>query len=259
AFYRGRIRTMTERRRRASCRENGADGRKTLPFAVAELAYNGNLYYDRLRMLIGGQAPGVNAALRIKLEANRFLEVGEHVVDVDTLRLLTRPGERLTPKAAAVLMQLARAGGRTLSRDELLNEVWKGTCPTPDVLTQAVKDLRRALGDDLHAPRFVETLPRLGYRLVAPARFIDDSTASAFAPGVHADDSAKPATKQRHPGRRWLIGAVAVATTAVFALGLRRQQADTAELKPRWHASAQRTITADPGPEHYPRISPDGT
>src|SRR5215467_9078512 len=167
---------------RASCHENGADGREMPPFAVAELAYKGNLYYDRLRMLIGGQATGVNAALRIKLEANRFLEVGEHVVDVDTLRLLTRPGERLTPKAAAVLMQLARAGGRTLSRDELLNEVWKGTCPTPDVLTQAVKDLRRALGDDLHAPRFVETLPRLGYRLVAPARFLDQYGESAPKP-----------------------------------------------------------------------------
>jgi len=214
-------------------------------------------------MLIGGQATGMNAAFRIRSEETRFLAVGEHVVDVDTLRLVTTPGApRLTPKAAAVLLQLVRAAGRTLSRDELLNEVWKGTCPTPDVLTQAVKDLRRVLGDDLHAPRFVETLPRLGYRLVAPARFIDDSTAAAFAPGAHADESAKAArgdAKRRPIARRWLLGAVAVATIAVLALGLRRQQTDSAELKPRWHASAQRMITADPGPEHYPRISPDGT
>ncbi len=205
----------------------------------------------------------MNAAFRIRSEETRFLAVGEHVVDVDTLRLVTSPGApRLTPKAAAVLLQLVRAAGRTLSRDELLNEVWKGTCPTPDVLTQAVKDLRRVLGDDLHAPRFVETLPRLGYRLVAPARFIDDSTAAAFAPGAHADESAKLAQsdeKRRHLARRWLLGAIAIATVAVLALGLRRQQSDSAELKPRWHASAQRTITADPGPEHYPRISPDGT
>jgi len=203
-------------------------------------------------MLIGGQATGMNAAFRIRSEETRFLAVGEHVVDVDTLRLVTTPGApRLTPKAAAVLLQLVRAAGRTLSRDELLNEVWKGTCPTPDVLTQAVKDLRRVLGDDLHAPRFVETLPRLGYRLVAPARFIDDSTAAAFAPGAHADESAKAArgdAKRRHVARRWLLGAVAVATIAVLALGLRRQQTDSAELKPRWHASAQRMITADPGP-----------
>ncbi|HEX5121692.1 MAG TPA: winged helix-turn-helix domain-containing protein [Rhodanobacteraceae bacterium] len=204
----------------------------------------------------------MNAAFRIRSEETRFLAVGEHVVDVDTLRLVTTPGTpRLTPKAAAVLLQLVRAAGRTLSRDELLNEVWKGTCPTPDVLTQAVKDLRRLLGDDLHAPRFVETLPRLGYRLVAPARFIDDSTAAEFAPGAHADDarSVRADDSRRPVGRRVLFGAIAVATVAALALGLRREQGDSAELKPRWYASAQRTVTADPGPEHYPRISPDGT
>lgn len=205
----------------------------------------------------------MNAAFRIRSEETRFLAVGEHVVDVDTLRLVTSPGApRLTPKAAAVLLQLVRAAGRTLSRDELLNEVWKGTCPTPDVLTQAVKDLRRLLGDDLHAPRFVETLPRLGYRLVAPARFIDDSTAAAFAPGAHVDESAKSASRDdaRRPlARRWVYAAIALATIGVVAFGLRRERGDSAELKPRWHASAQRTVTADPGPEHYPRISPDGT
>ena len=210
---------------------------------------------------MGSQAMGMNAAFRIRSEETRFLAVGEHVVDVDTLRLVTSPGApRLTPKAAAVLLQLVRAAGRTLSRDEILNEVWKGTCPTPDVLTQAVKDLRRLLGDDLHAPRFVETLPRLGYRLVAPARFIDDSTAAAFAPGAHFDERKSASATPRPPrARRWIFGAIAVATVAVLAVGLRRQQGDSAELKPRWHASAPRTITADPGPEHYPRISPDGT
>src|SRR4051812_11213493 len=163
-------------------------------------------------MLMGSQAMGMNAAFRIRSEETRFLAVGEHVVDVDTLRLVTSPGApRLTPKAAAVLLQLVRAAGRTLSRDELLNEVWKGTCPTPDVLTQAVKDLRRILGDDLHAPRFVETLPRLGYRLVAPARFIDDSTAAAFAPGAHSDEKKSTSATPRPPrARRWIFGAIAI-------------------------------------------------
>src|SRR4029434_7644510 len=94
----------------------------------AELARGENIYYDYVRMLISGQSAGMNAALRMRSDASRFLAVGEHVIDIDTLRLLTRSdGTRLTPKAAAVLLQLARAAGRTLSRDELLNEVWKGT------------------------------------------------------------------------------------------------------------------------------------
>jgi len=214
-------------------------------------------------MLIGGQAIGVNAALRIRSEATRFLAVGEHVVDVDTLRLLTRPGEpRLTPKAAAVLLQLARSAGRTLSRDDLLNEVWKGTCPTPDVLTQAVKDLRRALGDDLHAPRFVETLPRLGYRLIAPARFLDSFDArSALVPvGNGGAVAASIASSQR---RRTVLRAASALSllivVGIAAIALQRQQAGTTELKPRWHVADQRAITADPGPENFPRISPDGT
>ena len=143
----------------------------------------------------------MNAALRIRSEATRFLAVGEHVVDVDTLRLVTRPGApRLTPKAAAVLLQLVRAAGRTLSRDDLLNEVWKGTCPTPDVLTQAVKDLRRALGDDLHAPRFVETLPRLGYRLVAPRTFPRRFDRRADRARHAGDESASGAPSARSAG-----------------------------------------------------------
>lgn len=205
-------------------------------------------------MLIGGQAPGINAAHRIREEATRFLAVGEQVVDIDTLRIVTLPGSpRLTPKAAAVLIQLAHAAGRTLSRDDLLNVVWKGTCPTPDVLTQAVKDLRRALGDDLHAPRYVETLPRLGYRLVAPARFLDryDDT---------RDQAAAAPIAAPKPARRVAFGlataALALVAIASVAFAWRR---DEAPPQPRWHASEQRAITADPGPENFPRISPDGT
>lgn len=252
---------------RAPLRGKGADAVsrsiERRRFRFAELACRGNLYYDRLRMLIGGQATGVNAALRIRSEATRFLAVGEHVVDVDTLRLLTRPGEpRLTPKAAAVLLQLARSAGRTLSRDDLLNEVWKGTCPTPDVLTQAVKDLRRALGDDLHAPRFVETLPRLGYRLIAPARFLESFAAcSALTPmGDNRTGAASIASnRRRRTAMRAASALFALIVVGITAIALHRQQAGTAELKPRWHVSDQRAITADPGPENFPRISPDGT
>ena len=213
-------------------------------------------------MLIGGQAPGVNA-LRIRSETMRFLAVGEHVVDVDTLRLLTRPdAQRLTPKAAAVLLQLARAAGRTLSRDELLNEVWKGTCPTPDVLTQAVKDLRRALGDDLHAPRYVETLPRLGYRLVAPARFLDSFDGSGSTAPADRSESERDSVA----GRRRLdvpfraaLAVLALIVIGMVAIVMRRQESGAAGVEPRWQVADQRSITADPGPENFPRISPDGT
>ena len=194
---------MHSRRSRVRVRAHSAWNCGLLRFA--ELARGENIYYDYIRMLIGGQATGMNAALRMRSDASRFLAVGEHVIDIDTLRVLTRnDATRLTPKAAAVLLQLARAAGRTLSRDDLLNEVWKGTCPTPDVLTQAVKDLRRALGDDLHAPRYVETLPRLGYRLVAPARFLDSYDVSDL----------QLAGEPTHSGERAGIGSASAAPAA---------------------------------------------
>jgi Tol biopolymer transport system component/DNA-binding winged helix-turn-helix (wHTH) protein len=213
-------------------------------------------------MLIGGQAPGVNAVLRKSPEKARFLAVGEHVVDMDTLRLVTTPaGPRLTPKASAVLLRLAQAAGRTLSRDELLNDVWKGTCPTPDVLTQAVKELRRALGDDLHAPRFVETLPRLGYRLVAPARFLEDYESSRGQEGAAPPGTAMPLHVAESDIRRAALAAIAlavlVAVVAAASVAVRKGAATAS--KPYWRASEQRSITADPGPENFPRISPDGT
>ena len=87
-------------------------------------------------------------------------------VDVGALRVLgDGESQRLTPKAVGVLLELAREPGVTRTREELLARVWAGRAGDGDVLTQAVKELRRVFGDDLSAPRFIETVPRLGYRL----------------------------------------------------------------------------------------------
>jgi Tol biopolymer transport system component/DNA-binding winged helix-turn-helix (wHTH) protein len=209
----------------------------------------------------------VNAVGSVRPDADRFLAVGEHVVDTDTLRLLSRPdGIRLTPKAAAVLLQLVRAAGRTLSRDELIGEVWKGTCPTDDVLTQAIRDLRRAFGDDPHAPSYVETLPRLGYRLVAPARFLDAQELISPQPTTaHADFSPEPSLVEPPAGSprgwRWLVLAVGAvfALSAWLAFALLSRTNGTTSTPARWHATTRRSVTSDPGAEREPRISPDGT
>src|SRR5690606_37470149 len=90
------------------------------------------------------------------LNANlgKLLRVGDHVFDVGSLRLLSAAQPtRLTPKRMAVLIELARHPGRTLTRTELLDLVSDSTFPTPDVLTQAIKDSRRALGDDQRSLR----------------------------------------------------------------------------------------------------------
>src|SRR6478609_5336514 len=113
---------------------------------------------------------------------NLRLRIGEHVVDTGALRVVTRPDlPRLTSKAIAVLVELVREVGQTVTRDQLLNRVWTGRFPTPDVLTQAVKELRRALGDDSKPPQYIETIPKVGYRLVAPVLVLDGPDAGLVA------------------------------------------------------------------------------
>lgn len=157
------------------------------------------------------------------VRAPRFLAIESHVVDVDALRVTTNPGvPRLTPKSLAVLLRLAQAEGRTLSRDALLNDVWKGTCPTPDVVTQAITDLRRAFGDDAHAPRYIETLPRVGYRLIAAVRFADSMAQAVAAPA---------APSRWLPRGGWLramsvaLVVLSLALSAAALIGLRSLQA----------------------------------
>jgi DNA-binding winged helix-turn-helix (wHTH) protein len=66
------------------------------------------------------------------------------------------------------LALLVREGGKLVSKDRFLSEVWRGVPVTDEALTQCIKTLRRQLGDDAASPRFIETVPKHGYRFIAP-------------------------------------------------------------------------------------------
>src|SRR5262245_58884459 len=76
--------------------------------------------------------------------------------------------QQLSPKAAAVLMALAETPREVWSRDALMDRVWPGVHVGEDVLTHAVAELRRALGDDFRAPKYLQTVHKSGYRLLMP-------------------------------------------------------------------------------------------
>jgi Tol biopolymer transport system component/DNA-binding winged helix-turn-helix (wHTH) protein len=214
------------------------------------------------RMLIGSVSSRTAASKPEHAMRGRYLLVGAHVLDVDTLRLLTAPEKtRLTPKAAAVLLRLAESAGRTLSRDELLDEVWRGTCPTPDVLTQAIADLRRCLGDDPHAPHYIETLPRLGYRLLVVTRFVDELPLPA-SPDVHDKAIRRTVVRARRSRARsaaLLVGACLPLLAAIAFFALQARHSGVAPIVSRWQVSERRMLTTDPGPENFPSVSPDGS
>ncbi|HEY8559878.1 MAG TPA: winged helix-turn-helix domain-containing protein [Pyrinomonadaceae bacterium] len=72
----------------------------------------------------------------------------------------------LTPRAFDVLLVLLESGGRTVEKQELFERVWKDTFVSDNALTKIVKELRHALEDSSHAPRYIETVPKRGYRFI---------------------------------------------------------------------------------------------
>jgi DNA-binding winged helix-turn-helix (wHTH) protein len=80
------------------------------------------------------------------------------------------------------LALLVREAGKLISKDRFLDEVWRGVPVTDEALTQCVKSLRRQLGDDAARPRFIETVPKHGYRFIAPVeRIAPEPSASPVA------------------------------------------------------------------------------
>ena len=79
----------------------------------------------------------------------------------------------LPPKQYAVLRYLVEHPGRLISHDELLDAVWPETYVQPQVLRTYVLELRKILGDDARQPRFIQSLPKRGYRFVSPVNVTD--------------------------------------------------------------------------------------
>src|SRR6185295_3912705 len=87
------------------------------------------------------------------------------------------PGDRLLKRGGAAvelnaryldaLTLLVREQGKLVSKERFLEEVWRGTPVTAEALTHCIKTLRRQLGDDAASPRFIETVPKHGYRFIA--------------------------------------------------------------------------------------------
>ena len=73
----------------------------------------------------------------------------------------------LPPKPFAILRYLVENPGRLITHDELLDALWPETYVQPQVLRTYMLELRKVLGDDAGAPRFIQTLPKRGYCFVA--------------------------------------------------------------------------------------------
>lgn len=111
----------------------------------------------------------------------------------------TRP---LEPKLMEVLAFLASRPGEVQLREEILDAVWPQTFVTEEVLNNAIWELRRALGDDARRPRYIRTVPRRGYGVVASVAPLPET---AVGPS-------------RRPGLRAVLAAGLLAVLAVAAV-----------------------------------------
>lgn len=147
---------------------------------------------------------------------------------------------KLRPQLMDLLVCLARRPGDIVLKDEILAEVWASQYIAESGLSRCVAELRQHLGDDAHGPHFIETIPKRGYRLVAPVAWLPgDSGATAVtgaaeaAPGTGRDDPApraEPASAgapaQTAPAavsrgllaRHWRLATLAGVTLAVAVL-----------------------------------------
>ena len=87
----------------------------------------------------------------------------------------------LEPKVMEVLACLAQQAGQTVSKETLFQTVWRGTVVSDDVLTRCIVELRRAFEDHARESRIIQTIPKRGYRLVAPV-----TAAAAVVPAPSA-------------------------------------------------------------------------
>jgi DNA-binding winged helix-turn-helix (wHTH) protein/Flp pilus assembly protein TadD/TolB-like protein len=150
--------------------------------------------------------------------ARHFYEFEDFRLDVEK-RILWREGKvvPVTPKATEVLLALIESHGDLLRRDDLIERVWKDTFVEEANLTFTISNLRKVLGEN--GRRFIETVPRRGYRFSPPVTetFETEPPAetSGDLPGSKISDAAEatPYPPVLSPARRyqWMYPAAAVA------------------------------------------------
>ena len=78
----------------------------------------------------------------------------------------------LRPQLTNLLLLLARHAGKVVAKDLILKEVWGSLYVGESALTRCITEIRQDLGDDARQPKIIETIPKRGYRLVAPVEFL---------------------------------------------------------------------------------------
>ena len=132
----------------------------------------------------------------------------------------------LEPKICQLIAYLAERAGAPISREQLLEEVWPGTIVSDESLTSAINKIRRAFKDDSQNPQVIETIPKMGYRLVASVSQEKTmrETSGNHSAAMAASDAATTGANRNNRGLLWVGGIVIVAVVLLVAPKLLEQE-----------------------------------
>ena len=157
----------------------------------------------------------------------------------------------LEPRSMEVLLAMARRPGEVLPKQELIDAVWGEAFVSDEVLTHAIWDLRRAFGDNASDPEFIQTIPKKGYRLIAPVKPMGRPRRRA------TDREAQPAQGGRRTAggpRRWrnpLLGLLAVLALVWIGLQTRDRPATPDPPSPRTKQTLLLTVSEPDAPRGW--------
>ncbi len=142
------------------------------------------------------------------------LKIGEFILDPSRGALTGAEGEiALEPKVVDVLLALAAQPGVVLSRDELVDAVWKTEFGADERLTRAISLLRKAFGDERGTVRHIETISKRGYRLLASVGPAQDTH---VVPDRAQDTEPMQAPRLSQPSHAWQRFAAAAGIVAAL-------------------------------------------
>lgn len=162
---------------------------------------------------------------------NRIVRFGAYEADLQEARL-TKAGVRirLQEQPFQILVLLLERAGQLVTREEIRQKLWSGNTfvEFDDALNTAVRKLRAALNDSADNPRFLETVPRRGYRFVAPVTLpeaqvspsqVQTTSETVIAPGSKAarlEASRTPSTAWRSFAWVGIVGVVVAALAGIY-------------------------------------------
>ncbi|HEU4386842.1 MAG TPA: tetratricopeptide repeat protein [Blastocatellia bacterium] len=145
-------------------------------------------------------------------QENKVYEFGPFRLEVAE-RLLLRDCQPvpIAPKVLDTLIALVENGGRLITKDSLMSLLWPDTFVEEGAITRNISDLRKILGEAAGGDRYIETVPRHGYRFVAPVTCSDDGSSKSAAainprPDIGNEQSDSSRRGENHIGLSYPVG-----------------------------------------------------